>query len=192
MVPSLDWHAALFLPDGTVDSGAARAWVATAHEALRRHHGAAWTDAHALWLGRLSHDCLHYQGNSPAELTADDLDDLLLTLTPAQRASVPAPPAVAVPALRLLFAFGAAVHGSLAARDALTFLDDDVEQAFLEAMRPPEENRLEPAKEAPGEPQTEPQPETLSRAERRAREGSKGRGRVKVRRKPGRRSKRRR
>lgn len=188
MVPSLDWHAALFLPDGTVDSGAARAWVATAHETLRRHHGAAWTDAHALWLGRLSHDCLHYQGNSPAELTAEDLDDLLLTLTPAQRATVPAPPEAAVPALRMLFAFGAAVHGSLAARDALAFLDDGVEQAFLGVMRPPEEA---PAETQP-EPEPEPEPEPLSRAERRARDGGKGRGRVKVRRKPGRRSKRRR
>lgn len=185
MLPSLDWHAALFLPDGAVDAGAARAWVATAHEALRRHHGAAWTDAHALWLGRLCHDCLHYQGTSPAELTAEDLDDLLLTLTPAQRATAPAPPEAAVPALRLLFSFGTGVHGSLAARDALAALDDDLEQAFLEAMQPEPEPA---AQEAPREVEAPPQ----SRAERRAQGAGKGRGRVKARRKPGRRSKKRR
>lgn len=184
--PTFDWHAPLFLPDGSVDAGAARAWVAAAHEALRRFHGASWTDDNAVWMGRLAHDCLHYQGNSPAELKAEDLDDLLFTLTPAQRATAPAPVEAAVPALRQLFAWGAEVHGSLGARAALESLDDALEQDFLAAMRvrPP----AEPAEAPAAEPADEPAPQ--SRAERRA-QGGGGRQRVKVRRKVGKRGRKR-
>lgn len=181
--PSLDWHAVLFQPDGDVDAAAARAWVATAHTCLRRHYGAAWTDAQATWLGRLCHDCLHYQGTHPGALTADDLDDLLLTLTVAQRDRAPAPPEALVPALRQLYRYGAQVHGSLAARDAAAFLDDDLEQAFLEAFRAAPDPAE--AEESDGAEPEEDAPQ--SRSERRAREGGAGRKRVKVKRKTGRR-----
>ncbi len=176
--PAFVWDAELFSADGQVNLDEARGWTGALHFELCAHHRPDWTDAHAAWLGRLSHDCLRYQGNSLAELGADDLDDLLFTLAVAQRDRCPAPPEHAVPALRLVYGYGAEVHGSLAARDALSVLDDDLEQSFLEAMRAPVE-----AEAATPAPESPPPAAPLGRAERRA-QGGGGRKRALPRRKP--------
>ena len=135
-IEAADWFVEPFFADGTVNWPLARQWVGDMHLTLRQHLGAkAWTDEHARWLGRLSHDALSFQGVMLTQATPDDLDDLLFTLLPATKQALPGSPAAAVRALRAVYIYGTQEVGAVQASDALAWLESDTrEQALSRAL----------------------------------------------------------
>lgn len=146
----LDWTAALIDDNGAVDRDATVAWLSAAHASLAAVHGASWTDGHAAWLGRLLHDAVMYQGVELSKSTPDDLDDLLFTLQVSQRDSLPAPAALCVPTLRLLYGAAAEHLGSLHARSLLGHLSTDAEAELVAALSPAPAARAAPKRSSHG------------------------------------------